>query len=117
MNRADMVRFVTIIAPAFVLMGLALSSFIEYSKAYLLDRKIAKATGRPVYGLLPRHVATIGASYICMLAYVLFDVLGRLGRPPRHAFIVLAAFGIYIGLYAMWTIVHFERKRHTDATP
>jgi hypothetical protein len=111
----DLLRFGLIIAPSFLVLGYAAAAVIEYSKAYMLDRKIAKVTGQSVYGLLPRHVVLIATSHICLVLYVMLDVMERLGRNPRVGFFFLAGIGIYTGLFALYTMSKFQRKRHNDA--
>lgn len=111
----DILRFALIIGPAFVVAGFAVSSMLEYARAYRVDRRISKVTGGANYGLLPLHVATIATSYLCGLTYVVLDVAQHIHRRPRPLLFILASGCVYLGLVAMYAITKFERKRHNDA--
>lgn len=86
---------------------------VVYIKVYLRARALAKQ-GRAEHwrGLLPRHVAVIGGSYIGLVVGTLAEMTVRFHdpltwRPPTYATLYL------LGLWALWDILgHQQHRKH-----
>lgn len=111
---SDLLRVLLIFMPGAVLMGLTLAVVFSYYRAYRVDVKIRRLSGRPVVGLLTGHVSLIGTSYLLLVAVGIIDTLARLNEPLElHA--PFRGLAFYLGCIALYKILRFEHKRYQDA--
>lgn len=65
---------------------------------------------RHAAGIVPRHVWTIASSYIILAGASVAENVSHIGDGPTpHLF--ASASGFSLGVYALWTIMGYERRR------
>lgn len=114
---ADLFRVLFIIVPHTLMIFSIVIVFHTYARALRLDRLAAKASGRPVYGLLPKHVLLISLTVITLSVTAVVDTVVRMDTPLTFRFFGYAVAG-FAGVFSMYELLRFERTRyahvHTD---
>lgn len=112
----DLLRTLLVIVPGSLLFFSVLVVFLAYVRAYLMDIKIGRVyrDGKP-HGLLPKHVSSVAFTVLVYSFITVYDTATRLDteltwRMPVYA---LANF---TGLYSMWTVLRFQRRRYRSAS-
>ncbi len=85
---------------------------VNYVRAYVGYRR-AQAAGAglpPWRGLLPRHVAVIGASHLGLIGVTMVGVFGRIHEPLTwHGPVLFIFYGL--SLWALWDMIGAQRYR------
>lgn len=107
---ADVPRVLALVLGSAV-MGVTLVVVAVYTSIYLVHRRLSRAHAIPQWrGLLPRHVALVGISYLLLTGFSMYSMLTFVREPLTwRPFGYGTAYAL--GLWALWDVLGSSRHR------
>lgn len=106
----DMLRGVSV--ALFFVLG---TQIVYVLRHYLKIVRIERAMGHPVSGLLPTHVVFISIGLLGLAAEAVAQNITRIGEPINYFAIGNPIF-LGVSVYALYTLMTFERVRYSRIT-
>lgn len=87
---------------------------VLYARQYRVQRKAVREGSADTWrGMLPRHVATIGLSYLLLVTATLVETYMRIHEAPTWRMPLYCA-AYLLGMWALWDVLGHVRYRTRD---